>query len=129
MCMYIAKLGNHFHIKRMPNTGKDHYPGCPSYEPPPEISGLYSLLDSAIQEIPEEGITKLKLDFRLNKSNKSNNSGVETTDINSQEIKADPTKLTIKALLHHLYDRARLNYWYPKMNGKRGWYTIHKYMC
>lgn len=39
-----------------------------------------------------------------------------------------PQKLTIKALLHFLYEEAALNRWSPKMEGKRNWYVIRKYL-
>ena len=37
--MYVARLGDGFIVKRMPNTGSHHVPDCPSYEPPAEFSG------------------------------------------------------------------------------------------
>ena len=41
--MYVARLGDGFIVKRLPNTGSHHAPDCPSYEPPPEFSGLTGL--------------------------------------------------------------------------------------
>src|SRR3546814_1571612 len=38
--MYIARVQGKHILKRMPNTGSDHNPGCDSYEPPAELSGL-----------------------------------------------------------------------------------------
>ena len=61
--MYVARLGGSFIVKRMPNTGSQHAPACPSYEPPPEFSGLGQVLGSAITEDPTTGETTLKLDF------------------------------------------------------------------
>ncbi|OYZ89491.1 MAG: hypothetical protein B7Y01_03750, partial [Xanthobacter sp. 17-67-6] len=40
VAMYIARGDGQFLIKRMPLTGCDHDPSCPSYEPPYELSGL-----------------------------------------------------------------------------------------
>ena len=38
--MYVARLGDGYIVKRMPDTGSHHAPDCPSYEPPAESSGL-----------------------------------------------------------------------------------------
>src|SRR5437867_821236 len=61
--MYVARAGAGFVVKRMPFTGHRHAPDCPSYEPPPELSGLGQVMGSAITEDPSSGITSLKLGF------------------------------------------------------------------
>jgi hypothetical protein len=63
--MYVARLGEGYIVKRMPDTGSHHAPDCPSYEPPAEFSGLGQVLGSAITEDPATGETTLKLDFSL----------------------------------------------------------------
>jgi len=55
--MYVARLGEGFIVKRMPDTGSHHAPDCPSYEPPAELSGLGQVLGSAITEDPATGET------------------------------------------------------------------------
>jgi hypothetical protein len=65
--LYIAKINNAYILKRMPNTGGAHSPGCVSYEPPHELSGLGEVLGQAIQENPEDGSVALKFDFALTK--------------------------------------------------------------
>ena len=65
MPMYIAQLGEHLVLKRMPNSGKAHAPDCDSFEPPPELSGLGQVMGSAIREDPDAGLTTLKLDLNL----------------------------------------------------------------
>ena len=65
--MYVARLGYGFIVKRMPSTGSQHAPDCPSYEPPAEFSGLGQVLGSAITEDPATGETTLKLDFSMSK--------------------------------------------------------------
>ena len=44
--MYVARLGDGYIVKRMPDTGSHHAPDCPSYEPPAESSGLGQVLGS-----------------------------------------------------------------------------------
>ena len=65
--MYVARLGDGYIVKRMPETGSHHAPDCPSYEPPAESSGLGQGLGSAITEGPTTGETTLKLDFSMSK--------------------------------------------------------------
>ena len=43
-------------------------------------------------------------------------------------IKNNPTKLSIRSLLHYLYEEAGLNKWSPKMKNKRNWFVIRKYL-
>ena len=64
--MYIARLEGQYLVKRMPLSGRDHDPACPSYEPPYELSGLGPLIGNAIQ-IDATGKADLKLDFPLTK--------------------------------------------------------------
>jgi hypothetical protein len=63
--MYVAKLGDGFIVKRMPETGCRHAPGCAHFELPAEASGLAPLLGTAIREDPTTGLTTLRLDFPL----------------------------------------------------------------
>ncbi|PTT93029.1 hypothetical protein DBR42_00895 [Pelomonas sp. HMWF004] len=123
--MYVAKAGNKFLLKRMPNSGSDHTAACDSYEPPPELSGLGQVLGTAIQE-DLEGTTMLKLDFSLSKSGSRTPpapSGKETDSVSSEG-----NKLTLRGMLHFLWEEAGFNRWAPAMENKRSWYVIRKYL-
>ena len=61
--MYVSKFSD-FVIKRMPETGAEHRPTCPSYELPASESGLGEVLGEAIIERGPEGV-ELRLDFPL----------------------------------------------------------------
>ena len=61
--MYLAKVEDKIIVKRMPDTGHEHDPSCPSFDPPEELSGLSQVNGSAIQS--DEEATHLKLDFPL----------------------------------------------------------------
>ena len=63
IAMYIAKH-EHYLIKRMPDTGPQHHPSCPSYEPELNTSGLGELLGEAIFEL-EGGDVEIRTDFAL----------------------------------------------------------------
>lgn len=118
--LYAASLSDRLIVKRMPGTGYKHAPGCPSYAPPDELSGLSQVLGEAINEDAETGETVLRLDFALSKSGTraappDGTPGVKT------EVTADPRKLRLTSLLHYLWQEADLVKWMPGMAGKRNW--------
>src|ERR1700730_14691988 len=61
--MYVSKFGD-FVIKRMPETGAEHRPTCPSYELGASESGLGEVLGEAIIERGTDGV-ELRLAFPL----------------------------------------------------------------
>ncbi len=124
--MYVARLNGRHIIKRMPNSGGQHAPACDSFEPPAELSGLGEVMGTAIQENPEVGQTALKLDFSLTKI-----AGRAAPTPNGQEadsVRTDGNKLTLRGLLHYLWEEAGFNRWSPGMAGRRSWYVIRRYL-
>jgi hypothetical protein len=127
--MYVARLAGTnegFIVKRMPNSGSHHAPDCPSYEPPAESSGLGQVLGSAITEDPATGETTLKLDFSMSKI--SGRSAIPTTGGGSDSVASSGTKLSLRGLLHYLWDQADLTRWQPGFAGKRTWSTVRKHL-
>ena len=127
--MYVARLAGSdegFIVKRMPNTGSHHLPDCPSYEPPAEFSGLGQVLGSAITEDPATGETTLKLDFAMSKI--AGRMTVPTTGGDSDSVASSGTKLSLRGLLHYLWDQAELTRWQPGFAGKRTWGTVRKHL-
>ena len=127
--MYVARLAGTnegFIVKRMPNTGSHHATDCPSYEPPPESSGLGQVLGSAITEDPATGETTLKLDFSMSKI--AGRSAMPTTGGDSDSVTSTGTKLSLRGLLHYLWDQAELTRWQPGFAGKRTWSTVRKHL-
>lgn len=124
--MYIAKVNGRWIIKRMPNTGSDHNMECRSYEIPNELSGLGQVLDSVIKENSDNGVTVLRFDFSLSKrASKAISIGEPKEKSN---IKTNGKKLSLRGLLHYLWEQAEFNKWSPAMTGKRNWYVIRKYL-
>ena len=121
--LYIAKINNVYVLKRMPNTGGSHSPGCVSYEPPHELSGLGEVLGQAIQENPEDGAVTLKFDFALTK--RGGKAPPPASGIESDSVATDGKKLTLRGLLHYLYEQGKLNYWLPKEK-PTNWYLVRK---
>jgi Protein of unknown function (DUF1173) len=127
--MYVARLAGtpaDFIVKRMPNTGSHHAPDCPSYEPPAESSGLGQLLGSAITEDPATGETTLKLDFSMSKL--AGRAAMPTAACDSDSVTSRGTKLSLRGLLHYLWDQADLTRWQPGFAGKRSWGTVRKHL-
>ena len=124
--MYVARLGDGYIVKRMPDTGSHHAPNCPSYEPPAEFSGLGQVLGSAITEDPATGETTLKLDFPLTKM--PGRSQLPPAGSESDSVTSDGNKLSLRGLLHYLWDQAELTRWHPAFAGKRTWGTVRRHL-
>ena len=122
--MYVARLGGGYIVKRMPDTGSHHAPDCPSYEPPADFSGLGQVLGSAITEDPATGETALKLDFPLAKM--PGRSIMPPAGDASDSVSSSGTKLSLRGLLHYLWDQAELTRWHPGFAGKRSWATVRR---
>ena len=117
--MYIARGEDQYLIKRMPLTGREHDPACPSHQPPYELSGLGLLIGNAIQ-IDASGKTSLKLDFSLTKRGPRTLSATPTEPSESG-ISSKPDKLSLRAMLHYLWEAGELTEWRSTWTGKRGW--------
>jgi hypothetical protein len=122
--MYIAKYEQYF-LKRMPETGHEHHPCCDAFEPRPCESGLDYLLDGAVvQKAPD--LLEVRTVFPLDRFD-----GRIVDSAESQETagRSSPhRKLTLKGLLHLLWERAGFNRWSPAMQGKRSQGVIRKYI-
>lgn len=124
--MYIAKVAGKFILKRMPNSGETHSAYCDHYEPPPELSGLGQVLGSAIDENVDDGVTALKLGFSLSKGGTRPSPTPSATE--SDSVKSDGSKLTLRGTLHYLWEQAGFNRWTPGMQDKRSWWVIRKFL-
>lgn len=127
--MYVARLGEGYILKRMPGTGQQHAPSCPSYEPPPECSGLGQVLGTAITENPATGETHLMVDFSLSTiPGRGSNIPSASLDACGGNATSDGTRLSLRALLHYLWDQAGLTRWQPGFAGKRSWATVRRHL-
>jgi hypothetical protein len=127
--MYVARLAGSdrgYIVKRMPETGSHHAPDCPSYEPPAEVSGLGQMLGSAITEDPATGETTLKLDFPLAKM--PGRSIMPPAGGESDSVSSSGNRLSLRGLLHYLWDQAELTRWHPGFAGKRTWATVRRHL-
>ncbi len=122
--MYVARLGDGYIVKRMPETGSRHAPDCPSFEPAAELSGLRHLLGKAIKEDPNTGMTTLRLGFSLSKHPRR----IGPTKAMQIKSTASSTtsRLSLRGLLHYLWDQAELTRWHPGFEGRRSWGTVRR---
>ena len=107
-------------------TGSSHTHDCPSYAPPDELSGLGQVLGSAITEDPTTGETTLKLDFPLTK--RPARTQQPPAGGNSDSVATNGTRLSLRGLLHYLWDQAELTRWHPGFAGKRTWATVRRHL-
>ena len=117
--MYIARLDGHYLVKRMPSSGASHDSSCGAYQPPYELSGLGPLMGDAIRIDEEKGVAALRLDFSLSKSGSrvAPVTGVSATDT----VKTVGKRLSLRSLLHYLWQEGELTEWSAAWAGKRGW--------
>lgn len=128
VAMYVAKVGHEkYVIKRMPDSGLEHAHRCASYLPPEELSGLGQVLGSAITEEADSGLTAIKLGFRMSKAERAAPAGAGGGGV-ADSVAADPNRLTLRAVLHYLWQEADLATWSPGMSGKRNWRIVSWYL-
>ncbi|MFI1919327.1 DUF1173 family protein [Nocardia sp. NPDC020380] len=126
--MYVARIGGRYVLKRMPGTGPHHSAGCLSYTPPAELTGIAPLVGTAIREQPNLGVTRLSLGFPLTRYSGRTKAADAGGDADAEERELDNTKLTLRGLLHFLWDEAEFVRWIPAMAGRRRWPAIRRYI-
>jgi hypothetical protein len=123
--MYIARHAEYI-VKRMPDTGHRHHPTCPSFEPEPGMSGLGELVGEAIIEHAPDQV-EVRTDFAMSRlPGKAVPRGEAVID--PAEVHAPRKRMSLRALLHFLFERAGFNRWYPAMEGRRNQGVLHKYL-
>lgn len=122
--MYIAVGGTDLIIKRMPGTAAAHGHRCRSWLPPDELSGYGAVAEQSIIDNPTDGTTSLRLGFSLSKS--GGRAAPEPSDTQSDTVRADGNKLSLRAVLHYLWDEAELTSWHPAFAGHRSWAVVHR---
>lgn len=124
---YVAKLADYYVIKRMPGTGHLHAASCPHFEPTADESGLRPLLGTAIREDPSTGLIELRLDFALSKSaiREPRRYSIATE---ARAAGSRLPRLSLRGLLHHIWDQADLTRWHPGFEGKRSWATVWRHL-
>ena len=79
---------------------------------------------AAIIDDEASGETSLKLGFPLSRGSARLAPAALTND--KPTVKSSGQKLSMRGLLHVLWDRAELTHWHPKMAGKRSWFVVRR---
>jgi hypothetical protein len=124
--MYVARHGR-FVVKRMPDTGSLHHPGCPSYEPEAAQSGLGELMGDAVLEL-QPGQVELRVDFPWAHALGTDSVRNRGERGDPGEVQAPRRRMSLRAVTHYLFERAGFNRWTPAMAGKRRQAVIQKYL-
>jgi len=122
--MYVAKHRQYV-VKRMPDSGPRHHATCSSYEPEPGQSGLGELVGEAIIEHSPESV-ELRVDFplaRITGRTIARGAAQEPAEINVPRH-----RMSLRAVMHFLFERAGFNRWTPAMEGKRTQGVLHRYL-
>jgi Protein of unknown function (DUF1173) len=90
------------------------------------LSGLGQMLGTAISENPVTGETALKLGFSMSKM--GGRATIPAPGSPSDSVACDGTKLSLRGLLHYLWDQADLTRWQPGFAGKRSWGTVRRHL-
>ncbi|GAB5901200.1 DUF1173 family protein [Mycolicibacterium mageritense] len=122
--MYIAAAGHNLIVKRMPGTAAAHDHRCRSWLPPDELSGYGAVADQSIVDNPADGTTALRLGFSLSKT--AARTAPEPSDSPSSTVQTDGNKLSLRAVLHYLWDEAELTSWYAGFAGHRSWPVVYR---
>ena len=122
--MYVAQL-RRLVVKRLPNTGNRHHPRCPSFEPEATQSGLGPLSGSAIREL-DSGRTELRVDFPWTR--RAGHFAARAIAADSGQVEASARRMSLRAVMHFLFERAGFNRWTPAMAGRRHQGVVRKYL-
>jgi hypothetical protein len=122
--MYIAAGGPDLIVKRMPGTAAAHDHRCRSWLPPDELSGYGAVAGQSIVDNPADGTTALRLGFSLSKA--GNRSAPEPSGSPSDTVQSGGNKLSLRAVLHYLWDEAELTTWHAAFAGHRSWAVVHQ---
>jgi hypothetical protein len=120
--MYLARTASGHVVKRMPYSAGSHSVDCPHYEPSGEWSGRGQLMGTAIREDVETGLIQLRLAFPMSKGPaRTVQPGADTA---RRSLTANGRRLSLRALLHYLWDEAQLTQWRPRFAGRRPWAVV-----
>jgi hypothetical protein len=121
--MCVVKDGA-FYLRRMPDTGHLHHPSCTHYEPQLRWSGRAYLQGDALVE-GADGAIEAHSDFAMERYGL--HAGRARSPAQAPALAMRKKRLTLRGLLHLIWDQAQFNRWSPNMQGKRNWAVIRHF--
>lgn len=123
LALYVAKRTGGCVLARWPGSGAQHLPGCDHYDAPNDLTGIGQVIGNAVCE-DDTGDVHLKLAFPLKRGAARAAPSAITNE--KPALKHNGRKLSMRGLLHILWNRAELTHWVPRMAGKRNWYIVRR---
>lgn len=124
LALHISRRGGTPAVSRWPGTGAHHAPDCDHYAAPDLLTGLGQVRGSAVLEDEATGAAALRLAFPLTRAPARSAPTALTND--KPAVKSNGQRLSMRGLLHFLWDRAELTYWHPGMAGRRNWFIVRR---
>lgn len=118
-----------YHLARFRDSGHEHAVACRFYGPSHEYCGLQGYAPGAIEEL-DDGTWRVRLGRGLRARSPTaadNVSGAHTAHAGVVYDQRQPT-VTLLGFLHHLWSTARLEHWYPAMEGERNSDRVHYWL-
>jgi uncharacterized protein DUF1173 len=123
--LYIAQRTKYY-LARVPNSGPQHAPHCPSYEPERSECGWGIYSSAALNECGH-GRVSVKLGVPLLiRGDRAGVAPMGPLQIGTERTFRDTMELP--GLLHLLWERAQFNRWSPRMRNRRHYRQIYKYL-
>lgn len=123
--LYIAQRAR-FYLARLPHTGPQHAPDCPSFEPERALCGWGIYSPSAIED---QGDGRIAVKLAVPLSIRSGRAG-HTAPVSSfaSVERAFRDTMALRGLLHLLWERGQFHRWTPRMKNRRRYRQLHKYL-
>lgn len=110
-----------YHLARFPGTGASHANECRFYAPSPESSGMQCYAKGVIEEGDDAQLRiRLARGFQILPAREETVIQPEAAPVPGVRKPA----MTLLGLLHLLWQEARVNVWYPAMEGKRNLFVV-----
>ncbi|WP_081858518.1 DUF1173 family protein [Pseudorhizobium pelagicum] len=124
--MYVARIGRGFIVKRMPRTGKDHHPHCPSFESADTLFRPGTALRLPVGSKTSGRPTAIDVKVRFSRGPIATSAGAIAHRHDCRTNSG--MRLSLLALLHLLWQASGLVEWTGHWIGKRRWWHVHRYL-
>ena len=115
-----------YYLARFPSTGHEHAITCRFHAPHQECSGLQGYAPGVIEELDDD-TWRIRLARGLRSRSATAEGSAPNPATGSSSGRGRPA-VTLLGLLHHLWSAARLDHWYPSMDGKRDADRVHYWL-
>ena len=122
--LYISKRFGRFVVSRWPGSGGGHATACDHFELPDFLSGMGQVRGAAVLEDEATGEASLKVNFPMSRG--AARAAPSALSNDKPTVKSTGYKLSMRGLLHVLWDRAQLTHWHPGMFSKRTWFVVRR---